>query len=392
MARCLLLCHRIPYPPERGDKIRSFHLLRYLARRYQVALGAFVDDPLDWRRRDGLTPYVAEHCLRPLSRWRLGWRALRGLWRGEPLSVAAYDDRVMQRWVTARLPQMDLVVVFSSAMARFLDHDQGPPRYYDYVDVDSEKWRQYAETHGGLRRRLYAREHRLLARFEVAQGRRARKVLFISPEEAALFRRREGAEALAVDHYPNGVDVDYFDPARTYPDPFPEGTRQLVFTGVMDYPPNVDAVRWFAEAVFAPLRARFPDLGFTIVGARPVEAVRALGRRPGITVTGRVADVRPYLAHAAAVVAPMRVARGVQNKVLEAMAMDRPVLTTRAGAEGLGEAVAEHTAVLDAPEDQQRRLADWLTGAAAPRPRAYVLRHFSWEGVYRRLDRLLEAS
>jgi len=385
---CLLLCHRIPHPPDRGDKIRSHHLLRYLAGRYQVHLGAFVDDPHDWARADELGRYTVDRCLRPLPRWRVALRAGIGLLRGEALTVAAYRDRALARWVDERLPRMARVVTFSSAMARFVDGRPAPHLVHDFVDVDSEKWRAYAERASGPKAWLYRREVGRLLDFERRAARQAERVLFISPEEADLFRARAGAD-LPIDHYPNGVDVDYFDPARAYPDPFPAGTRQLVFTGVMDYPPNEDAVRWFAEAVFPALRRDHPDLGFTIVGARPGEAVRALEARPGITVTGRVPDVRPYLAHAFAAVAPMRVARGVQNKVLEAMAMDRPVLTTRAGAEGLGADVGAHIAIADEAEDQRRILHDWLAGAETPRPRAYVLEHFSWDGVYARLDRLL---
>ena len=391
---CLLLCHRIPYPPDRGDKIRSFHLLRYLARRFRVHLGAFVDDPVDWSRAEGLNRYTTSHCLRPLTRPRMAWRMVGGLLRGRPLSVAIYQDRVLREWVRERLRGgVECVVVFSSATATLVDlpEAEGVPRFLDYVDVDSQKWRQYAETlHRGPKAWIYAREHRLLQTFELEQARHARRVLFISPEEAALFRA-QGGDGLPVDHYPNGVDVDYFDPNRGYPDPFQTETRQLVFTGVMDYPPNVDAVCWFTEAVLPALRRRHPEVGFTIVGARPVEAVRALAERAGVTVTGRVEDVRPYLAHAAAVVAPMRVARGVQNKVLEAMAMDRPVLVTAAAAEGLGEGVEHHIAVIDSPEAQVARLDEWLSGAVPlPRPRSYVVENFSWERVYARLDELLQ--
>jgi len=388
---CLLLCHRIPHPPDRGDKIRSHHLLRYLAGRYRVHLGAFVDDPHDWSRADELARFTVARCLRPLPRWRMAVRAGLGLLRGEPLTVAAYRDPLMARWVDARLPEMDLVVTFSSAMARFVEGRRPARLVHDFVDVDSEKWRAYAHRSRGPKAWLYRREAERLADFERRAARQAERVLFISPEEAALFCSRAGAD-LPIDHYPNGVDVDYFDPARDYPDPYPAGGRQLVFTGVMDYPPNVDAVSWFAGEVFPALREAHPDLGFTIVGARPSEAVQALARRPGVTVTGRVPDVRPYLAHATAVVAPMRVARGVQNKVLEAMAMDRPVLTTRAGAEGLGEGVGAYIAIADGPEAQRRILETWLTGGALPHPRAYVLEHFSWEGVYARLDRILGAT
>jgi len=334
----LYLAHRIPYPPNKGEKIRAWHILLGLAERYRVVLGAFVDDPDDWAHRRALEAVCAEVHLRPLPPLRGALRAAAALAAGGPASVRWFRDSALARWVrgAVRRHAPEAAVIFSSAMMQYahaLPADL--PVVADYVDVDSEKWAAYGARRHGPAGWLYRREARTLAAWEGRMAARARAVVLVSEAEADLFAARAPECAGRVRAVGNGVDLERFRPDPSLPDPYPPDARALVFTGLMDYRPNVDAVRWFAEAVLPRVRAEVPEAAFWIVGARPAEAVRRLERLPGVRVTGAVPDTRPWLAHAAAAVAPLRIARGVQNKVLEAYAMARPVAATPQAAEGI---------------------------------------------------------
>jgi sugar transferase (PEP-CTERM/EpsH1 system associated) len=339
MKPLLFLAHRIPYPPNKGDKIRSWNILRYLAERYSVHLGCFIDDEED-RAHTGVLQELCESCHFATLDARLAkLRGLPGLLCGDPITLGYYRHRGLARWVRETVPRATIghVFAFSSAMAQYaLD---GPAaaarRVIDFVDVDSDKWRQYAAAKRGPESWIYGREARTLLGFERRVAAAFDVSLFVSEAEAALFRSLAPESADRIAALKNGVDVDYFDPARAYPNPFDGPGPALVFTGAMDYWANVDAVDWFARDVLPAIRAVHPDAAFHIVGAKPAQQVRALSALPGVHVTGRVADVRPYVAHAAISVAPLRLARGVQNKVLEAMAMARPVLATPEALEGI---------------------------------------------------------
>ncbi|TAL90123.1 MAG: TIGR03087 family PEP-CTERM/XrtA system glycosyltransferase, partial [Rhodanobacter sp.] len=313
MRSVLFLCHRLPWPPSKGDKIRSYHVLRRLAEHYRVYLGAFVDDPADWQYLAPVQALCAEVCVRPLTAWQTRRRALASLLRGEALTVGVYRDRVMRRWIEGLLTErkLGLVLCYSSGVAPFVMAHPQLRRIMDFVDVDSDKWRQYAQARRGVARMVYGREARGLARFEHAIAAQFDASIFVSEAEAAFFRQQLPASAGKVHGIPNGVDAEYWDPQRTYVNPYRSGQRVVVFAGAMDYRANVDAVQWFAREVWPLVSARRQDARFYIVGSKPTAAVRALTGVAGITVTGRVEDVRPYLAHAHVVVAPLRIARGI---------------------------------------------------------------------------------
>ncbi|HRZ05528.1 MAG TPA: TIGR03087 family PEP-CTERM/XrtA system glycosyltransferase [Candidatus Competibacteraceae bacterium] len=337
----LFLVHRIPFPPNKGDKVRSFHLLRHLAQHYRIWLGTFVDDPDDWRHVDEVRRFCAEVYCAPLDPRRARLWSLRGLATGEPLTLPYYRQAGLQAWVDRVVTEhgIERALVFSSAMAQYL---RRPPldrlrRVMDFVDVDSAKWAQYAENKPWPFSWIYRRESDRLLTFERAVAQEFAASVFVTAEEAALFcRLAPEVPAEKVLTVANGVDTDYFNPDREYPNPYPAEERVLVFTGAMDYWANVDAVEWFARTVFPEIHRAAPDSRFYIVGARPAATVQQLTTVPGVRVTGTVPDVRPYIAHAEFSVAPLRIARGVQNKVLEAMAMGKPVLATSAALEGIG--------------------------------------------------------
>lgn len=339
MGDLLFLAHRIPYPPDKGDKIRSWNILKYVAERAPVHLGAFVDDPEDMKHAEFLASVCKSVKLIPMDPKEKLKRAWTGWRKGEALSIALFDDRAMKRWVWDRVKHDDIdrVFVFSSQMAPYaLGHTSQERRVVmDFVDIDSDKFAQYAKESRWPKSRLYAREAKLLQAFEKQVARHVDVSLFVSDAETAMFRRIAGSYAHTVDTLHNGVDLAYFSPAADFAPLGDEAGPRLVFTGAMDYRPNVDAVCWFADAILPLVRKRYPAARFFVVGGKPAPEVQALASREGIVVTGRVPDVRPYVAAADVAVAPVRIARGVQNKVLEAMALARPVVATEAAWSGI---------------------------------------------------------
>ncbi|UEM20090.1 TIGR03087 family PEP-CTERM/XrtA system glycosyltransferase [Skermanella mucosa] len=401
MKDLLFLAHRIPYPPNKGDKIRSWHLLRHLAERYRVHLGCFVDDPEDRAHEPVLRALCASCHFARLDPALAKLGSLRGLATGEALTFAYFRDAGLTEWVSATHAARAVAVqfVFSSSMAPFAEaaEDFRGRRIVDFIDLDSDKWRQYALSGRAPMRWIHGREARLLGRAEVAIAARASAGLFVSEAEADLFRRQPGVAAERVHGLGNGVDLDYFDPSRDHADPYPPGGPVLVFTGMMDYRANVDAVRWFAAEVLPAIRAKHPEARFAIVGAKPDPAVRRLAGQPGVIVTGRVPDVRPYVAHAALAVAPLRIARGIQNKVLEAMAMGRPVVATPQAHEGIDAARDAHLLVGDDAAGlaaQACRLIENPSEAAAlgARGRCLLADGYTWERRLAPLDGIIERA
>lgn len=378
MKTLLFLTQRLPYPPNKGDKIRSFAVLRHLAKCWRIHLGCFMDDPADRQYVDALKEFCVETMCIELNPRAARLRALRALAEGGPLSEAYFGHTRLADWVRGIKP--DAAFLYSSVMGQYLRDIPRPPRVVmDFVDVDSDKWRQYAERQSWPMSWVYRREAARLLEFDRAMTRTADAVTFVSEAEAELFRRQAPEAAAKIHGISNGIDLDYFAPGD-YPAPF--SGPAIVFTGAMDYWPNVDAVSWFAAKVLPRIRARLPDATFVIVGSNPTETVRRLAEQPGITVTGRVPDVRPYLAHAAAVVAPMRVARGIQNKVLEGMAMGRAVVTTPQGLEGIDAEPGRHLLLASGADDFAAAVLTALTapetqhlGAAA---RAQMVACYDW--------------
>ncbi len=425
----LFLAHRVPFPPDRGDKIRSFHILQYLAQRTPVHLVAFADDDADFDPPAVFTDMLASCTIIPRAKSQTR-AAIEALATGKPVSLTAFAHPAMQATVDRVVPQVGGVYCFSGQMAQYLPAD-GPPVVMDFVDMDSAKFAGFAEDARGPTRWMMRREARLLGAFEREIASRVSASLFVSEAEAALFR--DGGVQGRVLAVENGIDSVKFDPAASYLNPSNhpgegrgpvgkvavtadspsssrspnwapasagvacshemEGEALVVFTGQMDYRPNIDAVTWFARDIL-PLICRYRPVHFAIVGRAPPPAVQALAS-DHVTVTGAVDDVRGWLAAADVCVAPLKLARGVQNKVLEAMAMARPVVASAAAAEGIDHAgtirvaetaaafAAEVIALLEAPEDAAR------LGESA---RAQVIRRYGWDARLAPLDALLGLS
>lgn len=329
MANLLYLVHRLPYPPNKGDKVRSYHLLKHLLASHRVFVGTFVDDPEDEGHVDTLRALCADLQVTRLLPVRARIKSLVGLIGGDPLTLHYYRDATLQRWVrdTVRREHIDAAVVFSSSMAQYVD-GLDVPMLVDFVDVDSAKWTGYAEHHRWPMSWLYRREGLQLLRYERAVAARSRRSFFVTENETALFRHLAPESVHTCEAVCNGVDADYFAPDPSCASPYSPQELPVVFTGAMDYWPNIDAATWFATEILPRLRTQWPSLRFHVAGRNPTPAVRALAG-DAVSVTGTVPDMRPYLQHAAVVVAPLRLARGIQNKVLEAMAMGQAVVAAQ---------------------------------------------------------------
>jgi glycosyltransferase involved in cell wall biosynthesis len=423
MSDILFLAHRIPFPPDRGDKIRTFHELKHLAGLGRVHLACLADDEADAANlaglREAIGPALGEaHVeVRRTSRAVAGVRALA---EGRPVSLTLFDSPALRGFVERMLAsgRIGTIFAFSGQMAQFVPETIDARFVMDFGDVDSAKFEAYG-AEGGLMAPIHRREGRVLAAFERSVAARADVSLFVSEAEADLFRRRSGLAGADIRSLQNGVDLDYYDPEGVFerlkapplqgrgwggecgeeclptavsradnphPNPSPEGegltpcvSPLIVFTGQMDYAPNIDAVRWFAGEVMPML----PEARFAIVGRKPPEAVLRLAG-PRTIVTGAVPDVRAWLAAADVVAAPLRIARGIQNKVLEAMAMARPVVASPAAFEGIeaqpglhllvaGEAEAQAEAIAGLLDDPERARA---MGQAA---RSRMEQAYRWE-------------
>jgi sugar transferase (PEP-CTERM/EpsH1 system associated) len=360
MTELLFLAHRIPFPPDRGDKIRSWHILRHLADLTRVHLACFADDEDDAAHlpalREALGGRLGEAHVE-VRRTGKAIAAARGLLEGRPVSLTAFDSPEMRRFVARTLerPEVDTAYVFSGQMAQFVPANARQRLVMDFVDMDSAKFAAYAEA-GGPLAPLHRREAAKLFAFERETAARADLSLFVSEAEAKLFRHRAGLPNADIRALSNGVDLDFFRPGAM---PAEAPHPLIVFAGQMDYAPNVDAAGWFAREVLPSVAGAT----FAIVGRNPAASLKALVS-DRILVTGEVPDVRPWLAAANVVAAPLRVARGVQNKVLEAMAAGRPVVASPAAFEGIEAEPGRDLIVADGAEAQAKAITDLLADPA----------------------------
>jgi sugar transferase (PEP-CTERM/EpsH1 system associated) len=391
----LYLAHRVPYPPDKGEKIRAYHVLKHLAENFRVHLGCFADDPADEQHTAPLKEICASVLVLPLNRKAALARGLLHLMLGGCLSEAYFRDARMTRFVSGIVHRTkpQAMFLYCSAMAPYaMPYASSCRVLLDMVDVDSEKYRAYSRNAAWPLSMLYAKEAQALFGLERRAALAFERSFFVSKAEADTFLRNAPEAAERVGYFHNGVDLNYFNPARDFPNPFGVDVLPIVFTGTMDYRPNVEAVTWFAEQVFADIRRHHAKAEFWIVGANPAPRVLKLAKVAGIRVTGRVADVRPYLKHARCVVAPLHIARGVQNKVLEAMAMAKAVVATEAACEGISAAPGTELLVAQDPAAFAAAVFSVLNGQArniAHTARARVEADYEWTSNLQMLDGLL---
>lgn len=396
----LFLTHRVPHPPNRGDRIRSWNILRFLAERANIHLACLTDEPISESSQQELHRLCQRVAIEPLSgtrRWMNGvWSLARGSSATEGLFQSARLSEQIQQWAST-IP-FDSVLVFCSSMFQFVRslEFQAIPVVVDLVDVDSEKWLNYADSAAFPKSLLYRLEAKRVRQLEIEIAQSSKAVTLVSEEEVKLFRQfcpKKNVHAIG-----NGVDLDYFHPAppeyqkRERDKPF-----KLIFVGVLDYRANLEGLRWFCKEVWPEARKQIPSIELDLVGRRPGDAVRQLAALPGINLIGEVEDVRPYVWHADIVIAPLTIARGIQNKVLEAMAMVKPVLATPQAVEGTGAIAGKHLLAAELAQDWidvivelSNRLDMNLPLAEAARN--YVLNECTWEEQLALLLPLLEVG
>jgi sugar transferase (PEP-CTERM/EpsH1 system associated) len=393
----LFLCHRLPYPPNKGDKIRSYALLMHLASRGTVHLGCFVDDRNDLPHLDAVRQLARGEChfefIGPLTRMV---RGARSVVEGKAITTGSFTSPRLKSFLKSlfREKSFDDVVVFGSAMAPYLFGSEfGPHRVlFDMVDVDSDKWLQYSANSAGLFKWLYNREAFELMKTERAAARLFGKTLLVSEFEADSFRKIAPESKSKIGSLTNGVDLGYFG-AMEFDNPFLEGECPLVMTGHMGYRPNYEGAMWFAKEILPIVQHSMRNVRAYFVGTSPPPMLRAIAG-PSVVVTGDVPDVRPYLRFAGAVIAPLRMARGVQNKVLEAMAMTKPVVATWEATRALRVTSGTHLWIADGPQQFANAILSALMGSDRDKisqaGHDYVIQNHNWKPILTAFDSELD--
>ena len=409
--RVLMLTHRMPYPPDRGDRIRSYHMLRFLARHFEVSIACTSDEAV-WLQHHQLLSTIAKRVMiQPISTKLSKAKAIKALLTGKTFTEDYYyrqglADTIIQWHQQA---PFDAILTFCTGMIRYArlltgqgqagitatgsqspaatghdsddrDSDRRSAKIIhvmDLVDVDSVKWDSFAHHSWQPMRWVYATEAARLRQIEAGRYDHFDAVTVVSEAEAQAYRDFVGGHPRLV-ALGNGVDLEYFSPLVDSP------SKTLVFVGVLNYAPNIEAVMWFVHEVLGRLREQVPQAKFQIIGRHPTPRVEALEDFPGVEVVGSVPDVRAYLSEASVVVAPLQTARGIQNKVLEAMACGRPVVCSTAAAEGIEATDGLHLVIADSPQQWVQRIEELFAtpslriqiGQAA---RQHVERQYSWE-------------
>lgn len=386
----LHVVHRVPYPPDKGDRIRAFHTLRFLARHANVHLACLADEPIDEESLMVLRRYCHRLAVVPLGRSR--WlRALASLVRGRTVSEGAFRSpalaSILRKWTADT--SFSAAVASSSAVAPYLRLPplSSIPAIIDLVDVDSQKWFDYAADGRGWRAWLYRTEGCRLRKLEQHMPTWAHAVTLVSEAEARLYR--QFCSPGCVRAIGNGVDLDFFQPNRVAEE------LACVFVGALDYRPNIDAVCWFAQEIWPGVHHRVPGCKLWLVGRRPTAAVRELAGRPGIEVIGQVPDVRPWLSRASAVIAPLRIARGLQNKVLEALAMGKAVIASPPALAALNVTPGKHCLRAATPAQWTKAVTRLLRdephrGRLGAAGRQFVEAHHHWDRCLEPLNELLD--
>jgi sugar transferase (PEP-CTERM/EpsH1 system associated) len=390
--RILYLCHRIPYPPNKGDKIRAFHQLRAMAARHEIDLFTLADDPADLERAAALREYCRNVTVVSLNAKLARLRSLPYLLTSTALTIPYFGSSELRRKVREAVASRsyDRIFVYCSAMAQYVEFVNNIPILTDLVDVDSDKWTQYATFTKFPFSAVYRREGRTLANFERRVCEKSAAVIVTTDREARLVR--EIAPTARVHVIPNGVDTAFFSPEAVPP----EGTDPTVgFTGDMAYFPNQEAVIHFAHKVLPLIRESVPETKFLIVGRSPSPEVQALARIPGIEVTGFVPDVRTYLARMRVSVAPFSIAAGIQNKILEAVSYGLPVVATSRATQGLTAAAAAAVETADTPAEMAAAIVkllrdERLVQEKGREGRRLIGAEYNWPQSLDRLLQLLE--
>lgn len=388
--KILYVCHRFPFKPNRGGKIRPFNMIRHLSQTHQVTVASLARSPEEALEGEGIAPHCHRYLMDTVTPAGSAARMLLGAPTPSPASMAYFHSPRLARLIREELRReaFDLIFVHCSSVAHFVEDVPGIPKILDFGDMDSQKWLDYARVQAFPMSLVYRIEGMKLQRAEMQLARKFDLCTCTTQAEyETLLGYKTGTPAA---WFPNGVDLDFFRPSGEAYDP-----NAIVFVGRMDYFPNQQGVTEFCDKVLPLIRAKRPDAAFSIVGAKPSPEILELGQRPGVTVTGTVPDVRPYVTKAAVAVAPLRIARGTQNKILESLAMGVPVVSSDTAAKGIDAVPGEHFLAAGSAEDfavQTLRLLDdtHARGRLAQAGRARMESHHNWPASMGRLDAIIE--
>lgn len=398
--KILIIAQRCPYPPNKGEKIRTFHQLKYFNEcGHDVILASPYEDDSDLKYFDELKKH---YCLDVLCT-KLSTKPIRlisGMLNNKALSISNFYSPNLQSDIDDMLASQEVDVIFCSASSVseyifrskiYAGLKQLPKLIMDFMDVDSDKWAQYEKSHYWPLSAVYARESRLIAAVEANIVKTFEHCLLITQTEVDLFQTIHGnvKNLTAIE---NGLDTNIFYP--------PADLRQTVnpyflFAGVMDYAPNIDAVMWFIDLVWPDVKKKWPNAKFCIAGMSPTEKVKKLQLKEGIEVTGFVDDIKPFFDKANIFIAPFSIARGVQNKVLQAFACGLPVIATSMGAEGIRYNAEKDILLADTPEQFINRIEQLISDKkcydyTSNNALKNIVNNYSWESILQPLDTLLK--
>ena len=355
MARIMVLSFRFPYPLTDGARIRIYNLCRILAQKHAVDVVSLNEgDLLADSIQNVKSMLNALHVFSfPPICFKLN--ALKGLLSRDPLQAHYYYFPKVQRWINHHFLQYDIIFCFHIRMTRYLRNITTVRQVLDFIDATSINYREAQNLARGIWRCVLPVENRRLLSYEIRMLESFNKAFITSNYDKSYLEQHAGRKFENLVVIPNGVREDLFSrpPAKHEED-------WIVFLGKMNYAPNVDAVSYFVTKVFSHIHAQLPNIRFLIVGTSPAKEVLKLARFPSVFVTGYVEDPYEYLEKAKIVVAPLRFSAGIQNKILEAMALRKAVVTTTKGARGIGGKDGEHFLVADEPEDMAGKILKLL--------------------------------
>ncbi|MDH7513988.1 MAG: glycosyltransferase [Clostridiales bacterium] len=385
MARVLALSFRFPYPLTDGARIRIYNLCKILAQEHTVDLVSLNEGPVPADSLRYVTPMFGEVYSFPFHPIRFKLNTLKGVLSRDSLQTYYHHFGKVQRWVDRNLSRYDLIFCFHIRMSRYLRGVTGVPRAIDFIDATSVNYRETQERARGIWRLVLPIENRRALAYELRMLDTFDKAFITSAHDKAYLERHAGRRLNNLIVIPNGVREDLL-----LRPPVEDEEDWIVFLGKMNYAPNVDAVMYFAKEVFPHVRARLPEAKFVIVGTSPAKEVLKLARIPGISVTGYVEDPYVYLERATVIVAPLRFAAGIQNKILEAMALRKAVVTTSKGARGITAQDGEHFLVADEPEDIAEKVVQlWrapeLRAELGHNARRLIEQQYRWDVIAQRL-------
>ena len=389
MKKILIISYRFPYPLTDGSRIRIYNIARILAQRYQVDLLAVNEGEIADGALDELKKTFNRVVAYPFHPLRFKLNTLKGLLSRNPLQIYYFHFGKVQKWIDEHHADYDLIFCFHIRMTRYLRKITDKPKVIDFIDATSINYREAQERARGIWRFIYPIENRRLLAYELKMLREFDKAFITSPFDKAYLDENSGHSNQNLIVLPNGVKEELF--ARKF-----EGKEEnwLVFLGKMNYAPNVDAVVYFAKEVF-PLVKRKADVKFLIVGTSPAKKVLDLRKIEGIEVTGFVEDPYEYLEKAKVVVVPLRFSAGIQNKVLEAMALRKAVVTTSKAARGIEGEDGKHFVVADTEEEMAEKILELLADDSKRREigqnaRELVEEKYRWDIVSQKLLKEVE--